>query len=319
MIESLDNYVGPVAGITTSVLFAGTALLFAGAARRLGTVMVNAVRLALAIVLLAVTHRLATGLWIPPAIAGQVVFLALSGIVGLVIGDQAVFIAFVDIGPRLSMLILASCPLLATLFGWAALGETLEGVAWVGVLLIVVGVGWVALEKPSTTSAYCASRRVRGITLAFIAAAGQAGGLLLSKQGMGHGWLPDDQHLSAQAATLIRMVFGGLGLAPILLMNLYRERRQRARGIWPERVGSRRAGFVLAFLAAFFAGYLAVWLSLVAADRLPLGIAQTLCSLAPVFVLPLAVLIERERVSPRAAIGAFVAVAGTALLFPHAQ
>ncbi|UCE61748.1 MAG: EamA family transporter, partial [Phycisphaerales bacterium] len=78
-------------------------------------------------------------------------------------------------------------------------------------------------------------------------------------------------------------------------------------------------GFVFAFLAAFFAGYLAVWFSLIAADRLPLGIAQTLCSLSPVLVLPLAVLIEKERVSPRAAIGAFVAVAGTAVLFLHPQ
>ena len=125
---------------------------------------------------------------------------------------------------------------------------------------------------------------------------------------MGHGWLPDDQHLSPQAATLIRMVFGGLGLAPILLMRIRRDCRRRARGIYTERIGSRRAGFVFAFLAAFFAGYLAVWLSLVAADRLPLGVAQTLCSLSPVFVLPLAVLIEKEHVSPRAAIGAFVAI-----------
>ena len=33
--------------------------------------------------------------------------------------------------------------------------------------------------------------------------------------------------------------------------------------------------------------------------RLPLGIAQALCSLSPVFVLPLAVLIEKERASAR--------------------
>ena len=319
MFNALDNYLGAAAGVTTAVLFAGTSVLFTEAVRRLGAVTVNAVRLALAITLLAITHRLATGLWIPPAIVGQVAFLALSGVVGLVIGDQALLIAFVDIGPRLCILIQSSCPLVATLFGWVALGETLGGVAWVGVLLSVGGIGWVVLERPSTTSSYCASRRLRGIVLAFVAVAGQTGGLLLSKQGMGHGWLSEDQHLSPQAATLIRMVFGGLGFAPILFLNIRRERRRRARGICPERVGSRRAGLVFAFLAAFFAGYLAVWLSLVAADRLPLGIAQTLCSLSPVFVLPLAVLIDKERVSPRATIGAFVAVAGTALLFLHPQ
>jgi drug/metabolite transporter (DMT)-like permease len=317
MLDRLEIYVGPAAGITTAALFAGTSLLFTEAGRRLGPVMVNAVRLAVAIVLLAVTHRVATGLWVPPAIGGQVVFLALSGVVGLVIGDQALLTAFVYIGPRLCILIQASCPLIAILFGWVALGETLGGAAWAGVLLTVGGVGWVVLERPSTASAYLASRRLGGIILAFVAAAGQTGGFLLSKQGMGHGWLPEDQHLSPQAATLIRMVFGGLGLAPILLVKLRRERVQRAHGIYPERIGSRKAGFVFAVLAAFFAGYLAVWLSLVAADRLPLGIAQALCSLSPILVLPLAVLVEKERVSPRAAIGAFVAVAGTTLLFLH--
>lgn len=121
MFDNLAIYVGPVAGITTAVFFAGTSVLFTEAVRRLGAMTVNAVRLALAITLLAVTHRLATGLWIPPAIGGQLMFLALSGIVGLVIGDQALFIAFVDIGPRLCILIQASCPLVATLFGWVAL------------------------------------------------------------------------------------------------------------------------------------------------------------------------------------------------------
>ena len=319
MPGSLDIYVGPAAGVATAILFAGTAVLFAEAARRLGTVMVNAVRLAVAIVALAITHRLMTGLWIPPAVGGQVLFLALSGVVGLVIGDQALLTAFIDIGPRLSILIQVTCPLAATLFGWVALGETLPGVAWVGVLLTVAGVGWVVLERPSPTSVYPASRRLRGITLAFVAVVGQTGGLLLSKQGMGHGWLPDDQHISPQAATLIRMVFGGVGLAPILFLQIRRQRRRRANGVLSERVGSRKVGFTFATLVGFFAGYLAVWLSLVAADRLPLGIAQTLCSLSPIFVLPLAVLIEKERLSPRAAIGAFVAVAGTPLLFLHPQ
>ncbi|UCG87817.1 MAG: DMT family transporter, partial [Gemmatimonadota bacterium] len=154
MPGSLEIYVGPAAGVATAILFAGTAVLFAEAARRLGTVMVNAVRLAVAIVLLAVTHRLVTGLWIPPAVGGQVLFLALSGVVGLVIGDQALLTAFVDIGPRLSILIQVTCPLAATLFGWVALDETLPGVAWVGVLLTVGGVGWVVLERPSPSSVY---------------------------------------------------------------------------------------------------------------------------------------------------------------------
>ncbi len=45
------------------------------------------------------------------------------------------------------------------------------------------------------------------------------------------------------------------------------------------------------------------------------GIAQTLCSLLPVFILPFAALIRKEHISLRAVVGAFVAVGGVAPLF----
>ena len=75
------------------------------------------------------------------------------------------------------------------------------------------------------------------------------------------------------------------------------------------------SGLTLAACAAILGSYLGVWMSLVAGDRAPLGIAQTLCSLTPIFILPCVVVAYKERVSARAVIGAFVAVAGSALLF----
>ena len=56
-------------------------------------------------------------------------------------------------------------------------------------------------------------------------------------------------------------------------------------------------------------------MSLVATDRAEVGVAQTLCSLSPVFILPFAVWFEKERIGIRAILGATVAVCGSALLF----
>ena len=58
-----------------------------------------------------------------------------------------------------------------------------------------------------------------------------------------------------------------------------------------------------------------VWLSLVAVKHTAAGIAATIMATVPVLVLPLVIVFYRERVSPRAAAGAIVAVAGVALLF----
>jgi len=315
MPENLASYVGPAAGIATSMLWTATSLLFTAAGRRLGPTLVNASRIGMAIVLLGLTHRVLTGAWFPDVLARQVLLLALSGIVGLAIGDQALFTAFVDIGPRLSMLIMTTAPLFAAFFGWVALDETLRGPAWLGIALVIVGVAWVILERPHPTAQSFTPHRARGVGLAFIAAACQAGGLLLSKQGMGHGWLPESEHLKPQAATFVRMAFAGLGILPILALHAYRQRVRRPVYGPPLRVGSPRVGLLFAAGGAVVGPFLGVWMSLEAAHRAPVGIAQTLCSLPPIFILPFAALIHKEHISPRAVLGAFVAVGGVVLLF----
>jgi len=63
-----------------------------------------------ATVLLKVTHRLVSGSWRPIAVTKQVVLLGVSGLLGLTIGDQALITALLDIGPRLSTLIMTTAP-----------------------------------------------------------------------------------------------------------------------------------------------------------------------------------------------------------------
>jgi drug/metabolite transporter (DMT)-like permease len=58
-----------------------------------------------------------------------------------------------------------------------------------------------------------------------------------------------------------------------------------------------------------------VWLSLIAVQNAPVGVASTLTSLTPVFLLPLGWLFFKERITQRAVVGTALAVAGTAILF----
>lgn len=315
MWELIASHKGQLAALSTALLWTGTAIFFTAAGRRLGTTVVNASRIAVAIVLLGLAHRYLQGSWIPEGQARQVLFLGLSGFVGLSIGDQALFTAFADIGPRLSTLIMTTSPIFAGVLGWIVLGESLEPRALVGMVLTVGGVAWVVLERSPNAPARHTPHQLRGVLLAVVGAACQAGGLLLSKQGMGHGWLPKDQHMDPQAATLIRMCFAGVGMGPIILVYALRERDKRRKGMVVPRTGSRSAGWALTLAGAVCGPFLGVWMSLVAADNAPLGIAQTLCSMVPIFIVPAVVIIHKERVSPRAVVGAVVAVAGASLLF----
>ncbi len=315
MFGIFESHVGELAGLATALLWTVTALLFAAAGRRMGVTVVNTVRILFAILLLAATHRALSGAWIPEVHSRQVLYLALSGVVGLAIGDQALLTAFVDIGPRISTLVMTTSPLFAAVFGWTVLGESLSAYGWIGMALTLGGVAWVVLERSPLPRSIDSRLFARGIGLALIGSACQAGGLLLSKQGIGHGWLSEEEFVSPQTATLIRMVFAGIGMIPLMFIYAMRERRRRAAGLVPKHAGTARAGYALALTGAVTGPFLGVWMSLVAADRVPLGIAQTLCSTVPVFMVPAVVLIHKERVSLRAAVGAVMAVAGSALLF----
>lgn len=311
---------GIAAGLGTSVCWVLTSLFFSAAGRRIGPTLVNSLRLVLAVVLLGGTFALTSGRLIPEASAEQWLWFALSGIIGLALGDQALFTAFVDIGPRLALLVMTTAPIAAAVLGWAVLGETLSLAASAGIAVTVAGVAWVIVERRHTAADDRPHpHRRRGLVLAGVGALCQAIGLLFSKLSMGYGDA-DAVRVDPLAATYGRMLFGLLGVLPILVIHrasLARDAKGRPGSRTPRRtarVGRPSTGLALMACGAVVGPYLGVWLSLVTADLVPLGIAQTLCSLAPVMILPIAVFTERGAVTSRAVVGAVIAVGGVALL-----
>jgi len=318
MLTWIQPFIGQAAGVATSLLWTATSLFFTAAARRIGPTLVNTSRIFLAIALHGTTFRIVSGHWLPDATSQQVVYLAFSGVIGLSIGDQALFMAFMDLGPRRAMLIMATSPIFAAFFGWVALGEVLSGIAWLAVLLTVGGVAWVILQREDDVGGAASKMKTRGVVLAFVGAACQAGGLLLSKMGIGHGLVAEADYIAPQEATYLRMCFAGLGVIPLFLLHRRRIRKRRERGLTPDRIGTPAAGYLFMACGTIVGPYLGVWMSLVASDHAQVGVAQTLCSLSPIFILPFAVWIHKERIGIRAVLGAAVAIGGSALLFlPH--
>ena len=136
----------------------------------------------------------------------------------------------------------------------------------------------------------------------------------MSKAGMGHGWLPEAARMAPLDATLIRMVFAAVFVLPMLLWLAARRRTGPPPGMIQTDRAARRAGYLFMVGGSIVGPTLGIWMSLIAADKAPLAVAQTLCSLSPVFILPLVMWIHRERVSVRAALGALIAVGGVVLL-----
>ena len=136
--------------------------------------------------------------------------------------------------------------------------------------------------------------------LALGGAFGQALGLITAKVGLSQGASP-------QAANWVRLL---AATAAVWLVMALSGRARQTLQMWTH---DRKASALTVFgaLAGPIAG---VWLSLVAIERAPVGVASTLMSLTPLFLLPIGRLVSQEPITLRAVAGTLLATAGVAIL-----
>lgn len=314
---------GELAALGAAMCWVFTSLSFAAAGRRIGPVAVNLSRILLALVILLASHRMVFGAWWPDLDATSMAYLALSGVIGLSIGDQFLFTALVDVGSRLATLLMTLAPPVAALLAWPILDEPLGWLAVLGIAVTVFGIGWVAIERPEGSQGSVHRHRVRGTIFGLLAGVCQAIGLILAKLGIGHTRPEIASLVNPWTATLVRMAFAAAGicvLAGLTHLVLRRSKPEEVMAVSPESEHLRppakgygpAVGFVV--FGTVFGPVVGVWLSMVAVDLTDAGIAATLMAMSPVFILPFAVWLEKERLSWRAVLGAAVAVAGVMLL-----
>jgi drug/metabolite transporter (DMT)-like permease len=144
----MQNYLGEIAGLLTAVFWTVTSLAFESAGKKVGSMPVNLIRLVIAFFLIGTYSWLARGFFFPSdATRYQWLWLALSGIVGFVIGDLMLFKALVVIGARISMLMMSLAPPIAAFIGWLLLGEVLTFMNLMGMAATITGIVIVILKR----------------------------------------------------------------------------------------------------------------------------------------------------------------------------
>ncbi len=304
-------YIGEFAGLATAVLWALTSVFFSEAGKRIGSFFVNKIRLLIACIIYMIVMYASTGQIFPTNINfEQFLWLGISGIIGLVIGDSAGFKALVMIGPRLATLVYSSAPIMTVLIAWFMLSEKLGFFSILGIVVTLSGISWVVFERKNRANKNMlnddhpdkGSLR-KGVIYALIAAFGQAAGLVLAKKGM----FDAGGTIEPLEASFVRMI---VSLVVIWLIS-------GIRGQLPAVFKSMKDLKAVNFSAAgaVCGPFLGVWMSLVAVKYIETGIAATLNSMTPVMIIPIILWYYKEKVSPRAFIGAVIAVVGVAMLF----
>lgn len=289
------THAGEIAAIGVSVCWTISALFFEKAGYRIGSLSVNIIRLVLAFIFLGLTLTFTHGEFIPSnATSYQWFWLGLSGIVGLFLGDMFLFRSYLIIGSRTSTLVMSSVPMITTVIGWFFLSEYLNTMELIAILVSLSGIIIAIADRKLKIRV-----PLKGLLYAFGGALGQAGGLILSKKGMGS--------FDPVAATQIRVIFGIAGFV-ILITFLKR---------WGKIFGSLKdiPGMTSVSVGAVFGPFLGIALSLYAIQHTQTGIASTMMALVPVFIIIPSAFMFKEKITPHHVIGAVISILGVSLFF----
>ena len=287
---------GELSALSASALWACASVLFTRLGDHLSAPALNLTKTTLAGVLLFGTLALTQGaFWPPDLTAAETGWLAVSGIIGLTIGDTLMFKAFEQIGPRRTLLFTALAPPLTAGLAWPVLGEPITLLMATGIVVTVGGVAWVVSERAGAGPTGAVPRA--GYLFAVGAAVCQALGNVATKLGGTH---------SGLELSVTRVAFGVVALW-IFIAWRYDLRRQLRPLLTPKVVRT-------VVVATLLGTYLGIWLQVTGLRYAPAGIAATLSSTSPIFILPLSALFLGERIDGRGIGAAFVAVGGIALL-----
>lgn len=300
--------IASLAALGAAFCWAAGGLIAVAPVRALGPLAFNRIRMTVVAVMLAAAVTV-LGRW-GGLDGGQVGILALSGLVGVVLGDSALFWALARIGPRRNTVLYATNAPMTALLGWMFLGESLGMGALAGIALTTVGV-MVAVTcrlTPAQSDAPGASQAwewvngslAAGIAAALTAALCQAAGSVIARPAMAAGADP-------LAAAAVRVAAAALVLLGASLLP------GRRGGLIPPALRQPRILGLVLLNGAMGLG-LGMTLLMVGLAHGSVGVVATLSATSPVLMLPLLWMLTGKPAGPGAWAGAIVAVAGVALV-----
>jgi len=293
--------IGELAALSTAIMWSFGSLCFTSAGTRIGALNVNRIRLVFAVLFLALALFISQGYLLQADIPlKNIYYLALSGLIGLVIGDSFLFSAMVILGTRLAMLVFSLSPIFAALYAWFYIGETLSLAAILGIIITISGVAWVTLESPHANNQTPKRLSIKGVVYALLGGIGQSVGLVYAKVGMG-------DIVTPMEGTFLRMLAAVIIIWVVSLFTGTFRKTIKALG--------NNKGVLFSMGGAFFGPFLGVWMTLVAVKHTQAGVVMAITSIVPVLVIPWVIIFYKEKVSLRALIGSLIAVTGVAILF----
>jgi drug/metabolite transporter (DMT)-like permease len=289
---------GILLSCVTLVLWSLTPFFFRATGQLIGPFATNLLRLSIAfpVLLLACAAMFPwTGFAGFPA-WDTALLLALSGVLGLGLGDLLLYRSLFHVGPERSSLLMTLAPVVTAVIAWIVLKEYLSAAQIAGMALVLGGV-LAAVWVPATGN----SGRWNGAANGVAAALCQGIGSVMAREAFLR-----EADLSPIYATTVR-----IGAAALMIILI-----ARGRGTFLAGMKSLRAPRVLPriVLGTFSGPILGMTCYIAAMKYQPAGVVTTITFMTPLIVMPLGAWRYRTGIPWLVAAGAGLAVAGVVLL-----
>lgn len=305
-------HAGELMAILTAFSWSIGMFPFAEAAKRLGPNVLNLFRLVVAVILLGILTIVLTKITFIELLSSPTLlhwlWLGVSGVIGLALGDYFGFSAFATIGPRLSSVFITLAPAVALLFGYFINDERINTIGLIGMFITISGIVWLVMGKKEKAKITHLSKSeyTKGVLYAALAAVCQGIGITLSQKGLHYKIA--GENINAIHASLIRMIAATISVLIVAVIF------KRLKQIVLPAVQNKNKGIAYAITGTLFGPVIGMALSMQAVSMTSASIAQTIFSLLPVFVLVLAHLFYREKITSTSFFGAVIAILGVVIL-----
>ncbi|CAH7242493.1 EamA family transporter [Vibrio chagasii] len=297
-------YIGEIAAIGAAIVWACATWIYGQFGHRFSAMQLNIIKGLVASVMMLLVMPLipmpefelsANHFWI----------LAISGIIGIAIGDSAYFAALKRIGANKTLLLESLAPPLSGVLALMFLGAALTLQSWLGVVITTLAVTFVVFQPSKSANNDSTSQaQWSGIGYGLVASVCQASGVVISHYALVAGDIPP------LLGALIRLTVGVFAVMMIIPFVENKPYSSIKRDLWEMTKLDK-----LWLLSAIFVGtFLALWLQQIALKNANPAIAQTLIATSPVFILVIYAL-KGEKVSKQSLIGTLAAVGGISLFF----
>jgi len=286
-------YLGEIAALTTAFCWAISVVYF----RRLGGVF-SPLSLNLWKGLISIAGLLLI-VFISPRPAPEhqeILWLMLSGVIGIGIGDTAFFAALNRMGERSTLLLAETlAPVFTAILAMLWISEWLSVFQWLAIGVILLGVDLVLRSKKDSDEKPTFS----GLSFAALAALCQAVGAVIGRDVL----ISTD--IDVISASLLRLLGGLIFIVPMLLFS-------RQRWLPTRAVGGQT--WKLMFLATFIGTFIAMVLQTFSFAHAPAAIVQSLFASSIIFSLVIAK-VQGVALARQAILGSSIATLGVALIF----